>query len=356
MSPYISGFLIFLIISLFLGAFFSLLYTDKLKLNDESLDKQPLFWFAVLSPIVLFLVFGVVIWKDYIPDLSKAGLDKFAEISKFPLAVLALSPIFGVIVSNIHRTIQTEKQILSTERQIAIAEEKNLPDSFYAHKKYVTEEFTKTKFKINLDIDDITILSPNKLYSKIFEKSNIKNGMNDEVSDLYLSITKDSLLWFITNVKETASILEDNDFKFNLESNELFICFISNACKILHNIVNLNEINPLAVLTLEMKIHELKETGYEIENSEEQRKNSNLLNLISKNSKNKRYLKIATEVFNNTKNMIEFIYHMYSGIFDIINMKKTDELNKIYGETMSEIYIVLKKLDVPIKIRKLNDD
>lgn len=178
MSPYISGFLIFLIISLFLGAFFSLLYTDKLKLNDESLDKQPLFWFAVLSPIVLFLIFGVIIWKDYIPDLSGTGLDKFAQISKFPLAALALSPIFGVIVSNIHRTIQTKKQIQVTEI-------KNISDGFYSHNKYIIEEFKSIEYKNNQL--KMLIDSPNKLYKRIYPASNVKNGYSESINEAFIS-------------------------------------------------------------------------------------------------------------------------------------------------------------------------
>ncbi|HHR6078921.1 TPA: hypothetical protein ACS7ZY_001263 [Providencia alcalifaciens] len=185
MSPYISGFLIFLIISLFLGAFFILLYTNKLKLNDESLDKQPLFWFAVLSPIVLFLIFGVITWKDYMPDLSKAGLDKFAEISKFPLAILALSPIFGVIVSNVHRTIQTEKQIEKTEEQISITKSKNNFDSFNSHMKIICDELKE--FKVTLLSCEYVIKNKMKLYRDIFDKSSDLHGVNNTISDGFIS-------------------------------------------------------------------------------------------------------------------------------------------------------------------------
>lgn len=185
MSPYISGFLIFLIISLFLGGFFSLLYTDKLKLNDESLDKQPLFWFAVISPIALFLIFGVIIWKDYIPDLSKAGLDKFAEISKFPLAVLALSPIFGVIISNIHRTIQSASQAKRTDKQIKIAEDqfnivkiKNNQDLFYSHNKYITERIRPLNKEKRVDINEIM-----EFFEGFYEDVEIKDSIiTDDVT------------------------------------------------------------------------------------------------------------------------------------------------------------------------------
>ncbi|EJD6400494.1 hypothetical protein M0H77_RS09975 [Providencia rettgeri] len=195
MSPYISGFLIFLIISLFLGAFFSLLYTDRLKLNDESLDKQPLFWFAVVSPIVLFLIFGVIIWKDYIPDLSEAGLERFANISKFPLAVLALSPIFGVIVSNIHKSIQTEKQIEQSEIKGRI-------DSYLAHYKIITDRIMAIKERKTSSSSDKCIeiniffhSSLNLVYKSAYPNSSLKNGYNGElVSDEYIEKIKNKII------------------------------------------------------------------------------------------------------------------------------------------------------------------
>ncbi|MTC71146.1 hypothetical protein [Providencia sp. wls1914] len=192
MSPYISGFLIFLIISLFLGAFFSLLNTDKLKLNDESLEKQLLFWFAILSPIVLFLIVGGFVWKNYIPDLSEEGISKFAEISFFPLAILALSPIFGVIVSNIHKSIQTEKQIL-------VSESKNRSDSFYAHYKFITEELERIKFRIEFPDGEIVLknVSTRYLYNRFFRNANHKNGAPDEADP--------DANWFLSDIFHSFS-------------------------------------------------------------------------------------------------------------------------------------------------------
>lgn len=215
MSPYISGFLIFLIISLFLGAFFSLLYSDKLKLNDESLDKQPLFWFAVLSPIVLFLIFGVIIWKDYIPDLSKAGLENFAKISTFPLAILTLSPILGVIVSNIHKSIQTERQIEQSEIKGKI-------DSFNAHYKFITDRIAEIKEINNVDDDkkeEKNFFSKSNLiivYRAAFPNSTLKNGYNGEsVSDIYIEKVKSSIESLtkigLISLDEIAKIQEESE-------------------------------------------------------------------------------------------------------------------------------------------------
>ncbi|WP_272687745.1 hypothetical protein [Providencia sp. PROV079] len=226
MSPYISGFLIFLIISLFLGAFFSLLYTDRLKLNDESLDKQPLFWFAVLSPIILFLIFGVIIWKDYIPDLSKAGLDKFAEISKFPLAVLALSPIFGVIVSNIHRTIQTEKQINTSIKQVEmatnqynIAQTKNFSDSYYSHYKYIIDELNNIAVKDDRFKLELFISSKSDLYRKSFTKSSLITGGDYTVSPDFIQVLKVHVEQVGHLVKKAC---EDIDEKY-IKNDDIFL-------------------------------------------------------------------------------------------------------------------------------------
>lgn len=238
MSPYISGFLIFLIISLFLGAFFSLLYTDRLKLNDESLDKQPLFWFAVLSPIILFLIFGLVIWKDYIPDLSKDGLDKFAEISKFPLAVVALSPIFGVIVSNIHRTIQTEKQINTSIKQVEmatnqykIAQSKNFSDSYYSHYKYIIDELNNITVKDDRLKLELLISSKSDLYRKAFNKSSLITGGDYTVSNGFINELKMQLEQIGRYIKKACENIDDQYIKNdNVFSNVNSCLFYLSGC------------------------------------------------------------------------------------------------------------------------------
>lgn len=169
-------------------------------LNDRNLARQPLFWISALSPFFFFIFLGYFSWRDYSFELSKEAYDNFMAISKFPLLTLSLSVPLVAIVAHIHRTIQTEKQIThtqdqiaNTQKQIALLEEKNKPDSYYAHVKSITEAITLIPgFKINRTKDiagstkklplEVSIKYPHPLYKRIFSKSTIKGGYNPDVS------------------------------------------------------------------------------------------------------------------------------------------------------------------------------
>ncbi|HBK4770968.1 TPA: hypothetical protein LLS86_004549 [Serratia liquefaciens] len=175
-----------------------------LSLNDRNLARQPLFWISALSPFLFFIFLGYFSWRDYSFELSKDAYDNFMTISKFPLLILSLSVPLVAIVAHIHRTIQTEKQIIhtqdqiaNTQKQIALLEEKNKPDSYYAHVKSITEALTLIpSFKINRtkevlgnikkDPLEVSIKYPHPLYKRIFSKSTIKGGYNPEVSDEFI--------------------------------------------------------------------------------------------------------------------------------------------------------------------------
>lgn len=185
----------------------------KLRLTSDSLDKQNLFWMAIITPIMYFIIIGVIAWIGTDINVNYQGFNKFLEISKLPLGILALSPIFGVIVSNVHRTIQTEEQIKKTKQQIEIAKDqfnlvriKNNQDLFYSHYKYVTEKiadisesieprdkdwhlFFKNYYSDAFDIKNkgenrsgIKINNKNKFYSKIFLKKKNTSDFEIEVS------------------------------------------------------------------------------------------------------------------------------------------------------------------------------
>lgn len=147
----------------------------SLKLTSDSLDKQNLFWIAIITPIIYFVIIGVIAWMGTDVNVNYQGFNKFLEISKLPLGILALSPILGVIVSNIHRTIQTEKQILVTEQ-------KNISDSFYSHYKFITDEFKDISFSMKVLDEDIKIesISAHSTYRKFFKDANPKQGAPDK--------------------------------------------------------------------------------------------------------------------------------------------------------------------------------
>lgn len=166
-------------------------FREQAKITPVSLDKQNLFWIAIFAPIVYFFLLGCIAWSGTEIDHSWNGFNKFLEISKLPIGILALSPIFGVFVSNVHRTIQTEKQISATEIQITIAEAKNISDGFYSHNKYIIEELKSIKEKN--DELEMSIESPNRLYKKIYTNSNIKNGYDETINICFIKDINDQI-------------------------------------------------------------------------------------------------------------------------------------------------------------------
>lgn len=180
----------------------------RLLLNEKNLARQPLFWISALAPFFLFIFLGYFSWKDCNFELNRKAYENFLLISKLPLLCLSLSVPLVAIVAHIHRTIQTEKQmshtqeqIENTQRQIILLEEKNKPDSYYAHVKSITEAITlipgfkirRIRERVTKDMIEtistpleVSIKYPHPLYKKIFTKSSIKGGYNPEISSEFI--------------------------------------------------------------------------------------------------------------------------------------------------------------------------
>lgn len=169
---------------------------NYLSLNEKNLTKQPLFWLSIVIPCLGFIILGAKVWMDYDFGLNKAAYDKFLDVSKLPLLFLSLSVPLVAIVAHIHRTVQTEKQIEHTQKQIensqkqiSLLEEKNKPDSYYAHLKSMTEALTlipsfnmPRAYSNGITSVSLSIKYPHPLYKKIFSKSNITDGYNVEIN------------------------------------------------------------------------------------------------------------------------------------------------------------------------------
>ncbi|MDD1611227.1 MAG: hypothetical protein LUO95_11745 [Methylococcaceae bacterium] len=119
---------------------------------EYGLIKQAPLWLSIIIPFFYFIGLGVFAWKGYEVSLTAKGLETFWNISKFPLLVLSVSiPLTG-LVSRIHSTEQTAKQI-------KLVMHKNNLDAFYAHRKELFSYFSqigevdyqgeiKAKFKV----------------------------------------------------------------------------------------------------------------------------------------------------------------------------------------------------------------
>lgn len=184
--------------------FFSWLYFyyQKLKsekafeMNSGPLTKQRLFWASIIAPVMGFFAFGFVVWVDHHPQLDGDGLNNFIEISKLPLAILSLSGFLGVIVNNVHRTIQTNEQIEEAQR-------KNKNDLYYSHQKNtieLIEKINKINFPFKEQLEDsekntyeIAIKNPLKLYRKIFTKLSNNNFQLDIDTEFTYNLNKSLL-------------------------------------------------------------------------------------------------------------------------------------------------------------------
>lgn len=80
-------------------------------------------------PTSAFLLFGSEVWFNFVPTTTEAGYEKFLQISKLPLGILASGLAAAAFIASIHRSIQTAKQIEETQV-------KNKADLYYAHLKF----------------------------------------------------------------------------------------------------------------------------------------------------------------------------------------------------------------------------
>ncbi|MBS3828842.1 hypothetical protein [Proteus mirabilis] len=155
-------------------------HKNKFILNEKSLHKQWLFWLAIIAPLVSGIYFGAGIWSEFSLRLDFKGFSNFFDISKFPFGILTLSPILGAFVVSAHRSIQTAKQIETTEK-------KNKVDTYYAKKKFVNEQLSTITTTNNEKITRIT-----SLYLKAFKVGDF----NDEKTNNLLDDIKESLEHF----------------------------------------------------------------------------------------------------------------------------------------------------------------
>ncbi|HDS8886638.1 TPA: hypothetical protein ACT2S9_003705 [Enterobacter hormaechei] len=181
----------------------------NLILNDKNLVKQPLFWASIVAPLALFLYFGFFSWNGHNPQLDSNGLTNFYNISKIPLLFLASSVPLAAMVSNLHRTIQTEAQIIETKK-------KNTNDLYYSHFKFYTESFSKIptyEFELSNSKKEVHLSHHFNLYRLIFPNYNpTENATTDVNHDFF-----DELFSLWGNVNELLN--EHNaEYEFYLKN------------------------------------------------------------------------------------------------------------------------------------------
>ncbi len=104
--------------------------------EDRGLAEQGLLWVSILSPFLYFLALGAISWSGHSISLTSDGLKLFLSISALPIGVLSLSLPLSVLVSRMHATKQTAKQI-------KITQQKNNIDLFHSHRKELFSYFAQ---------------------------------------------------------------------------------------------------------------------------------------------------------------------------------------------------------------------
>lgn len=102
------------------------------EMDEKPLTSQTLFWLAISMPFFSFCYFGAFSWYGKPILFNADGFERFIKISTLPLGLLSLSIPLTAVINNIHRTIQTNKQIEETTK-------KNISDLYYSHKKFFFE-------------------------------------------------------------------------------------------------------------------------------------------------------------------------------------------------------------------------
>lgn len=200
---------------------FYLFYTKKwFILTERNLFTQKLFWLSIGYPLFSFIYFGIFSWWGKTPVLNAHGYARFYEISKFPLLLLASAAPLGAIVNNIHRTIQTEKQIEEAKR-------KNLSDSYYSHFKHVVDYFTNLpakKLKLDLHYDnnfsqEFSISYPVHLYKFIYNENSPSNGILNS-NQIYMKRLSDTLIDIVNALEDITppKSLNDNSLQTQAQS------------------------------------------------------------------------------------------------------------------------------------------
>jgi len=176
-------------------------------LSKENLFQQKLFWFSIGIPLLSFIYFGLFAWSGKAPVLSAHGYSRFYEISKFPLLILASSVPLASIVNNIHRTIQTESQINTSESKNAIdrylAHEKNFIEKIKDIPSFNIIEANDSNGGIKTNIydpsykiavkDKINISNPYHLYKKIYPEATMEVEAKYDYNEDFLKKTEDYL-------------------------------------------------------------------------------------------------------------------------------------------------------------------
>lgn len=197
--------LIFIIISLCIGCWVWK-QRNRFILNSDSLHKQWLFRLAIIFPLVSSVYFIAWLGAPYPFRWDAYGYSTFLEINKFSLGILALSPILGVFVVYAHRSLQTEKQIKTAEKQLEEAQKKNKVDIYFSQRKFIIEQLGNIKISYYGQIDNA-----NYVYDRFREFDNYDDKVRVN-SFKFINLKLEEIYTSFTYIKKYVDNLDNYDY------------------------------------------------------------------------------------------------------------------------------------------------
>ncbi len=182
---------------------------NTLYLNTDRLHLQYYFQIALLLPFI-FSVF-LMIWagSDYPSRWDSIGFNAFLDIQKLPLGILALSPILGAFVVYAHRSLQTEKQIKTAEKQLEEAQKKNKVDIYISQREFIIKQLGSIKITHYGEIVDAT-----HVYD-IFRKFHNYSDQKITVSFEFINSKLDDIHTSFINVKTCIDNFDKDKLTFD---------------------------------------------------------------------------------------------------------------------------------------------
>lgn len=167
---------------------------NRFSLNSDNLQKQWLFKLAIIFPLVSSLYFIICLSAPYSFRFDSHGYNTFLEINKFSLSILALSPILGVFVVYVHRSIQSEEQRKISEKQLSESQNKNKADMYYSKRKFISEQLDYVNEGFNYKLRNV-----NELYNLAFL---VGDNFNDEINAKFYIYLNDTIKLIISDIEK----------------------------------------------------------------------------------------------------------------------------------------------------------
>lgn len=225
--------IIFIIISLCIGCWVWK-QRNRFILNSDSLHKQWLFRLAIVFPLVSSVYFMAWLSAPYPFRFDSYGYNVFLEINKFPLGILALSPILGAFVVSAHRSIQTTKQIEVTEK-------KNKVDIYFSRRKFIIEQLENIQFPYYGKI-----YNANYFYDRFIAFDNYDDKLTERsfaLIDSRIKIIHTAFTYVEKYINENIDYTSlPMNVKLNLTNIEKQIKFIVKYCGIKNNEIEISKI------------------------------------------------------------------------------------------------------------------